>query len=257
MPKVFFELLIEDVGGTDLWEMEKISIPPNPIPALKNMPLFWSRRMVYEATYPANYGYLLKGKRQRRQFDYHYPAVLWHGTMRDALTTKRPSGKFLHKTSGKHTGFWNIRTEDSKRWTGTSQVIHHRKSHPLCWCIIDAGRSLYEQGALDTSIGYINQIRRRANLNDYSGPITKEGVLKIWYTTTRHWILCGRRTFLRFTQMGIVRADIKTCDDTRYKNYQTGKSDNINKFNYFLIPAKELDTNPLCTPNWRMKINRY
>lgn len=38
------------------------------------------------------------------------------------------------------------------------------------------------KGALDTSIGYINQIRRRANLNDYSGPITKEGVLKIWYT---------------------------------------------------------------------------
>ena len=34
------------------------------------------------------------------------------------------------------------------------------------------------KGALDTSIGYINQIRRRANLNDYSGPITKEGVFE-------------------------------------------------------------------------------
>ena len=44
------------------------------------------------------------------------PAVLWHGTMRDALTTKDLSGKFLHKTSGKNILDFEIsELEDSKR----------------------------------------------------------------------------------------------------------------------------------------------
>ena len=34
------------------------------------------------------------------------------------------------------------------------------------------------------------------------------------------------------------------------------KVDNINKFNYFPIPAKELDTNPLCTPRKSFPIAR-
>ena len=42
---------------------------------------------------------------EKAKVEFQVPAVLWHGTMRDALTTKDLSGKFLHKTSGKHTGF--------------------------------------------------------------------------------------------------------------------------------------------------------
>lgn len=105
------------------------------------------------------------------------------------------------------------------------------------------------KGALDTSIGYINQIRRRANLNDYSGPITKEGVFEdLVHQRAIEFFVEGER-FYDLRRWGLLEQTLKTCDDTRYKNYQTGKSGNINKFNYFPIPAKELDTNPLCTPS--------
>ena len=105
------------------------------------------------------------------------------------------------------------------------------------------------KGALDTSIGYINQIRRRANLNDYSGPITKEGVFEdLVHQRAIEFFVEGER-FYDLRRWGLLEQTLKTCDDTRYKNYQTGKSDNIYKVNYFPIPAKELDTNPLCTPS--------
>ena len=63
-----FELLIEDVGGTDLWgDGENINSTQS-----NTRPKEYAAAEVggwYEAkSYPANYGYLLEGKRQKRQF---------------------------------------------------------------------------------------------------------------------------------------------------------------------------------------------
>ena len=97
--------------------------------------------------------------------------------------------------------------------------------------------------------GVLGGFRRRANLNDYSGPITKEGVFEdLVHQRAIEFFVEGER-FYDLRRWGLLEQTLKTCDDTRYKNYQTGKSGNINKFNYFPIPAKELDTNPLCTPS--------
>ena len=122
--------------------------------------------------HPTNYGYLLEGKRQDGNFDYRAHCSV-HGTMRD--TYPKTFREVLHKTSGKHTGFWNIRTGRLKRWTHLPSHSSIRKSHPYADVLLMLAETYMNKGALDTSIGYINQIRRRANLNDYSGPITKEG----------------------------------------------------------------------------------
>lgn len=63
----YFELLIEDVGGTDLWGDGEISIPPNPIPALKNMPLLKSEDGMKQIL-PSKLWISSGRKRQRRQF---------------------------------------------------------------------------------------------------------------------------------------------------------------------------------------------
>ena len=73
------------------------------------------------------------------------------------------------------------------------------------------------KGALDTSIGYINQIRRRANLNDYSGPITKEGVFEdLVHQRAIEFFVEGER-FYDLRRWGLLEQTLKTCDDTRYK----------------------------------------
>ena len=98
-----FELLIEDVGGTDLWgDGENINSTQS-IPALKNLLLKSEDGM--KQILPSKLWISSGRKKTKTAILIIVPAVLWHGTMRDALTTKDLSGKFLHKTSGKHTGF--------------------------------------------------------------------------------------------------------------------------------------------------------
>lgn len=72
--------------------------------------------------------------------------------------------------------------EDSKDEPAPPKSFINERAIRYADVLLMLAEAYMNKGALDTSIGYINQIRRRANLNDYSGPITKEGVLKIWYT---------------------------------------------------------------------------
>ena len=42
---------------------------------------------------------------------------------------------------------------------------------------------------------------------------------------------------------------MKTCNEVRYKQLMTGKVGSTNRYYYYPIPSKELETNTLCTPN--------
>ena len=102
---------------------------------------------------------------------------------------------------------------------------------------------------LDTAIGYLNDIRRRANLNDYSGPKTDEGVFAdLEHQRAIEFFVEGER-FYDLRRWGLLEERLKTCNEVRYKQFMTGQTGNTNRYYYYPIPAKELETNDLCTPN--------
>lgn len=99
-----------------------------------------------------------------------------------------------------------------------------------------------EQDRLQNAIDYINQIRRRANLFDYSGPMTKEGVKEdLIHQRAIEFFVEGQR-FYDLRRWGLLEEKLETQDPSRSANFSS-------KFLYFPIPAKELQTNELCTPS--------
>ena len=104
-------------------------------------------------------------------------------------------------------------------------------------------------GNLNEATGYLNQIRQRANLNDYSGSMSKEAVVAdLIHQRAVEFFIEGER-FYDLRRWGILEETLQRCDAVRYANFQSGTSGSGNKFYYFPIPAKELETNELCTPS--------
>lgn len=244
-----FELLIEDVGGTDLWgDGENInSIQSNTRPkeyaaaevggwyeanpTQQIMDIFWK-----EKDKDGNFDY-----RARCSVAWDYEGCTYY---------QRPFREVFAQDKWKT--YWILKYQNwktQKDEPAPPKSFINERAIRYADVLLMLAEAYMNKGALDTSIGYINQIRRRANLNDYSGPITKEGVFEdLVHQRAIEFFVEGER-FYDLRRWGLLEQTLKTCNDTRYKNYQTGKSGNINKFNYFPIPAKELDTNPLCTPS--------
>ena len=102
---------------------------------------------------------------------------------------------------------------------------------------------------LDVAISYINQIRQRANLNNYSGAVSKEAVFEdLVHQRAVEFFVEGER-FYDLRRWGLFDETLQSCDPVRYQNFLGGQTGSTNKFYYFPIPAKELETNELCTPN--------
>ena len=244
-----FELLIEDVGGTDLWgDGENINSTQSNTrpkeyaaaevggwyeanPTQQIMDIFWK-----EKDKDGNFDY-----RARCSVAWDYEGCTYY---------QRPFREVFAQDKWKT--YWILKYQNwktQKDEPAPPKSFINERAIRYADVLLMLAEAYMNKGALDTSIGYINQIRRRANLNDYSGPITKEGVFEdLVHQRAIEFFVEGER-FYDLRRWGLLEQTLKTCDDTRYKNYQTGKSGNINKFNYFPIPAKELDTNPLCTPS--------
>lgn len=102
---------------------------------------------------------------------------------------------------------------------------------------------------LGKAIGYLNQIRERANLNPYSGAQTYEAVFEdLEHQRAIEFFVEGER-FYDLRRWGLLEKRLETCNDIRYKQFVTGKVGDTNRYYYYPIPSKELETNPLCTPN--------
>lgn len=92
------------------------------------------------------------------------------------------------------------------------------------------------------AVDYINQIRERANLTPYSGTLTKEAVKEeLIHQRAIEFFVEGER-FYDLRRWGLLEKYLKTADLRRFENFSS-------KFLYFPIPAKELQTNELCTPS--------
>lgn len=102
---------------------------------------------------------------------------------------------------------------------------------------------------LPVAISYLNQIRERANLNPYSGGQTYEAVFNdLERQRAIEFFVEGER-FYDLRRWGLLEERMQTCNEVRYKQLMTGKVGNTNRYYYYPIPSKELETNPLCTPN--------
>ncbi len=105
------------------------------------------------------------------------------------------------------------------------------------------------QKDLDMAIGYLNQIRERANLNPYSGAKTEEAIFAdLEHQRAIEFFVEGER-FYDLRRWGLLEKRMETCNPARYQQLMTGKVGNTNRYYYYPIPSKELETNPLCTPN--------
>lgn len=101
----------------------------------------------------------------------------------------------------------------------------------------------------DKAISYINQIRRRANLSDYSGDKTKNAIFaELEHQRLMEFFVEGER-FYDLRRWGLLEERMKTCSSERYQQLMTGRVGDTNRYYYYPIPSKELETNPLCTPN--------
>lgn len=103
-------------------------------------------------------------------------------------------------------------------------------------------------GNYPDAANYLNKIRERANLKDYSGALTKEGIFADLEQQRAVEFWDEGERFYDIRRWGLLEETLKTCDATKYANYISGKlSDGTNKYDYFPIPAKEIQTNLLCT----------
>lgn len=92
-------------------------------------------------------------------------------------------------------------------------------------------------------------IRERANLHDYSGSMTQTDIFRdLEHQRAIEFFVDGER-FYDLRRWGLLDERIKTCNAVRYKQLETGKVDNTNKYYYLPIPSAELETNQLCTPS--------
>lgn len=99
-----------------------------------------------------------------------------------------------------------------------------------------------ELNNLQAAIGYLNQIRERANLHPYPGALTKEAVKEdLVHQRAVEFFVEGER-YYDLRRWGLLERYLESCDPSRYANFSP-------KFYYFPIPAKELQTNELCTPS--------
>ena len=102
---------------------------------------------------------------------------------------------------------------------------------------------------LNKAVDYINQIRRRANLNDYNGAMNQTEIFKdLEHQKAIEFFVEGER-FYDLRRWGLLDERIKTCSDVRYKQLETGKVGDTNKYYYYPIPSKEIETNTLCSPS--------
>ena len=244
-----FELLLEDVGGTDLWgDGESINstqsntrpkeyaapeiggwYEANPIQQM--MEIFW------------------KEKDKEGKFDYRARvSVAWD--YEGCTYYQKPFQEVF--LGDKVKTYWILKYQNWKTRTDEpsppKSFINERalRYADVLLMLAEANINL---GKLAEATGYINQIRSRANLNDYSGAVTKEAIFAdLVHQRAIEFFVEGER-FYDLRRWGMLEEALRTDDIVRFQNYSAGKTGDTNKFNYYPIPAKELETNDLCTPS--------
>lgn len=247
-----FELLMEQVGGTDIWGNGEMA----------NSTQTNTRPREYAASevsgwYEANptqqiMDIFLKEKDKDGNVDiraiesvaWNYPGCMYY---------LKPFQEVF--SSDKLNTFWILKYQNSKTMEKESDPpmssINERAIRYADVILLLAESYLKgnTKKNLETAVSYLNQIRLRANLNNYSGPMTDEGIFAdIEHQRAIEFFVEGER-FYDLRRWGLLEKRIETCNPIRYKQLITGQTEGTNRYYYYPIPAKEIETNHLCEPN--------
>lgn len=247
-----FELLIDNLGGTDLWGdgENNNSTQTNTRPKEYAAPeaAGWyeatpSKQMMdifkQELDKDGNYDY-----RARVSAAWDYPGCTYClKPFREKFEKDRWNTTWILKYQN-----WNTAEEEADP---PMSCINERAIRYAEVLLQLAECYLYSptKQDLNKAVDYINQIRRRANLNDYSGAMNQTEIFKdLEHQKAIEFFVEGER-FYDLRRWGLLDERIKTCSDVRYKQLETGKVGDTNKYYYYPIPSKEIETNTLCSPS--------
>lgn len=243
-----FELLIEDVGGSDLWgNGENINSTQS-----NTRPKEYAAAEVggwYEANPTQQMmDIFLKEKDKTGNFDYRARvSVVWNYP--GAMYYQKPFQEVFEKNL---TSYWILKYQNWKTQTSEpsppKSFINERAIRYADVLLLLAEAHMNNNN-LAESVKYLNQIRQRANLNDYNGVLTREAVFEdLEHQRAIEFFVEGER-FYDLRRWGLLEKRLQTNDPQKYNNFMNGKVGDTNKFYYYPIPAKEIQTNDLCEPN--------
>lgn len=247
-----FELLMEDVGGTDIWgNGENINSTQT-----NTRPKEYAAAEVggwYEASPTAQMMEIfLQEKDKNGNVDYRalssvawdYPECMYYlKPFREVFSEDKWNTYWILKYQN-----WNTLEQESDP---PMSCINERAIRYADIILLLAESYLRSSGKqnFDLAISYLNQIRERVNLNPYQGAKNYEDIFAdLEHQRAIEFFVEGER-FYDLRRWGLLEERIKTCNEVRYKQLMTGKVGDTNRYYYYPIPAKELETNPLCTPN--------
>lgn len=244
-----FELLIEDVGGTDLWgNGENINSTQS-----NTRPTEYAAAEVggwYEANPTEQImDIFLKEKDKDGNFDYRarasvawdYPGCTYYQkNFRDVFSKDKWGTYWILK-------YQNWETRENEPSPPKSFINERAIRYADVLLLLGEAELMKDNFA--KAVDYINQIRRRANLNDYQGSLNKEAIFEdLVHQRAIEFFVEGER-FYDLRRWGLLDKVLKKADSNKYANYKAGAIGDTNKFNYFPIPSKEIDNNPLCKPS--------
>lgn len=246
-----FEIPIDNVGGSNPWAYETLdAAQTNTRPKEYAAPEVggWYEAnptdqmlkiLTEEKDKDGNYDY-----RARVSVAWDYPGCTYYmKNFRDIFPQDKWNTKWILKYQN-----WNTQTSEpdpplsciNERAIRYADVILQ-----LAECYL---RSTTQKD-LQKAVSYINMIRFRANLNDYSGPMNYDDIFSdLEHQRAIEFFVEGER-FYDLRRWGLLDDRIKTCSGVRYKQLESGKVGETNRYYYYPIPSKELETNNLCTPS--------
>lgn len=245
-----FELLMEQVGGTDIWGNGENSNSTQ----TNTRPREYASPEV-SGWYEANptqqmMDIFLKEKdkdgkpdiRARESVAWNYPGCMYY---------MKPFNEIF--PADKLNTYWILKYQNSKtqekEQDPPKSSINERAIRYADVILLLAEAHLRGNSEIDIAIDYLNQIRRRANLNDYSGEKNVDAVFaELEHQRAIEFFVEGER-FYDLRRWGLLEKRMQTCNQIRYKQLMTGQVENTNRYYYYPIPAKEIETNPLCSPN--------
>lgn len=236
-----FEILIENLGGDDIWGNGENA----------NSTQSNTRPKEYAASeiggwYEANptqqmMNIFQKEKDKDGNIDYrarmsaawNYPGCMYYMKPFQEIFKEKLDTYWILKYQN-----WQTQTEEP---TPPKSFINERAIRYADVILLLAEAEL-ELNNIPGAISYINQIRTRANLNPYSGAQTKEAVKDdLIHQRAIEFFVEGER-FYDLRRWGLLEKYLKKSDPARFQNFSE-------RFYYFPIPAKELQTNDLCAPS--------
>ncbi|WP_075559672.1 RagB/SusD family nutrient uptake outer membrane protein [Parabacteroides timonensis] len=236
-----FELLIEDLGGDDIWgDGENVNSTQS-----NTRPIEYAAAEVggwFEANPTQQMmDIFLKEKDKDGKVDYRARmSVAWNY---EGCTYYMKPFQTVFKE--KLDTYWILKYQNWQTQEIESNMLKsfiNERALRYADILLMLAEAELELGNTAEAVGYINQIRARANLNPYSGELIKGAVKEdLIHQRAIEFFVEGER-FYDLRRWGLLDKYIQSQDPGRYTNLSP-------KFYYFPIPAKELQTNELCTPS--------